>query len=608
MSRSNGPGVPPQGWPSAQPPGQNDPYQDPQYAPRPAPQGQASGQIPGGVSVAAGRQPRLQTAPPSRVPQVGLQPGQLPGGYPAPQQAQPPYGTDPNYGYGQGYPAQPAYGQPPQQPQSYGAPAFAPQHVPQTQPPARQTQPAPHAPYQADPRYGAYPPGYGASDVPQTAPPTRPPAVPQQTAAYAPAYGNEPSQRGYQPAAAQPGARDQWGQPTAPPNLDPQGYDLGHYMPATSPPRGAEPQTQRPTAQSAYAPAPAWTPNEGFGQPTTGRPAAPEYADPYAAVEPRPAQGASLEPAYSEEYEDDDYEEAPKRTRYGLIAASLIGAIAVGGGLAYAYKAFVAPSQQVASTPVVKGGTGPVKVKPADPGGTKFANSDNKVMDSSLSGSASASADGGPRKVETYRIERDGTIGTPSATSSAPPPPSAPVQPIAAAAATATASPVAGTMVILPPARPVPSPAPVAAEAAPAPSPPRPPQKMAAAQPVAAPVGDATEAAPAAAAAKKPPVKKPAPPAALGASPGTSGFVAVLASVPASASSRIQAMQQFADLQQKYNGVLGGKAPEVVEAKLEKGVYHRLVAGPPASREAATSVCSQLKAAGYTADCWVTAF
>jgi cell division septation protein DedD len=62
-------------------------------------------------------------------------------------------------------------------------------------------------------------------------------------------------------------------------------------------------------------------------------------------------------------------------------------------------------------------------------------------------------------------------------------------------------------------------------------------------------------------------------------------------------------------MQQKYGAALAGKAPDVVEAQIaDKGTYHRLVVGPPASREAAAGVCTQLKAAGYTASCWVTAF
>ena len=99
-----------------------------------------------------------------------------------------------------------------------------------------------------------------------------------------------------------------------------------------------------------------------------------------------------------------------------------------------------------------------------------------------------------------------------------------------------------------------------------------------------------------------------AAPAAAPAVTGGNGFVAVLASVPKSASSQGDALKRYADMQQKYGSVLTGKTPSVAEANLgAKGSYHRLVVGPPASREQANTVCSQLKAQGYT-DCWVTSY
>jgi len=88
---------------------------------------------------------------------------------------------------------------------------------------------------------------------------------------------------------------------------------------------------------------------------------------------------------------------------------------------------------------------------------------------------------------------------------------------------------------------------------------------------------------------------------------GGTGFVAVLASVPHSASSRIDALKRFADMQQKYGTALAGKTPDIASANLSKGAYDRLVVGPPGSREEASNVCSQLKAQGYK-DCWVTSY
>ena len=82
----------------------------------------------------------------------------------------------------------------------------------------------------------------------------------------------------------------------------------------------------------------------------------------------------------------------------------------------------------------------------------------------------------------------------------------------------------------------------------------------------------------------------------------------VLASVPASGSSRLDALRKFADLQQQYGMVLANKTPDVRETTLAgKGPYHRLLVGPPGSRSQANELCTQLKASGYK-DCWVTAY
>jgi hypothetical protein len=90
------------------------------------------------------------------------------------------------------------------------------------------------------------------------------------------------------------------------------------------------------------------------------------------------------------------------------------------------------------------------------------------------------------------------------------------------------------------------------------------------------------------------------------ADPPASGFVAVLASKK----SRMDALKALAELQKKYAEVLAGKTTDVQEADLRKYgniVWYRAVVGPPGSREAATSVCSQLKTAGHTG-CWVAAY
>lgn len=84
--------------------------------------------------------------------------------------------------------------------------------------------------------------------------------------------------------------------------------------------------------------------------------------------------------------------------------------------------------------------------------------------------------------------------------------------------------------------------------------------------------------------------------------------MAVLASLPVSGSSRLEALKRFADIQQNYGSVLANRTPDVREANLgAKGRYHRLMVGPPASKESAARLCKQLKSAGYPS-CWITVY
>jgi hypothetical protein len=96
--------------------------------------------------------------------------------------------------------------------------------------------------------------------------------------------------------------------------------------------------------------------------------------------------------------------------------------------------------------------------------------------------------------------------------------------------------------------------------------------------------------------------------AASTASAGGAGFVAVLASIPTSPNSRMEALKQFADLQQRFPSQLQSRSPEVQSANLAgKGSYDRLIAGPPGSRQQANSLCDQLKTAGYSG-CWIKSY
>lgn len=343
-------------------------------------------------------------------------------------------------------------------------------------------------------------------------------------------------------------------------------------------------------------------------------------------------EGGELEHVYNdEEYEYEDEETAPRSRRSLMIVAALVGAIVIGGGMAYGYKKLAGGGAANGDPPVIKSDDYAAKTKPADAGGKQFPYSDTKIMGRLGDGTSSASADeasgsspgtpdsassqdqDGPRKVSTLVVGRDGSIMTPAT-------PTQDQAPVPAQGGTA----VPGTALVdvfgqqqggggsAPASAPAADDPPAQAQADSAPQAPASKQK---------PVKITTINGPDGNDAATPPKKKfkkvaRAEPtvetdAASDAAPVTThsgtGFVAVLASIPHSSSSRIDALKRFADMQQKYSEALAGKTPDIASANLSKGVYDRLVAGPPGSREEASNVCTQLKAQGYRG-CWVTSY
>ncbi len=333
-------------------------------------------------------------------------------------------------------------------------------------------------------------------------------------------------------------------------------------------------------------------------------------------------QHASFDQSYAED--EAQYEEEPRRGSWKKIAMLMTCTVVVGGALTFAYSSIMG-SGSGGPTPVVKGDTAPTKVKPSEPGGKQFAHADSKIM-GRLAEGGSEEPDSNVRKVPVVTVGRDGSIQAPS--------PTAPEEETRAVVA------VPGLTVIDGLGGGGPSPnRPVA---------PKPQQQQQASPPVQMVTADANpvvsvpsqkaqqkapsnlvgnsnasetgtvrqakaeviDVPPAAAPPKKQKVAavETAPAAPAGPKPTGAGYVAVLASVPASGSSRIDALKQFADMQQKYGVILQNKTPDIQEANLgEKGTYHRLLVGPPGSRDSANTVCSQLKAEGYSG-CWVTAY
>ncbi len=359
------------------------------------------------------------------------------------------------------------------------------------------------------------------------------------------------------------------------------------------------------------------------------------------------AEGGELD-AYGEDDGDYEDEEAPRGRRPLMIVAALAGAILLGGTMAYGYKKLVMSGPH-GDPPTIKSADFPAKTKPADAGGKVFPYTDTKIMgrlgdgtpsdstpslppaapDTTQTASADAPADdeGGPRKVSTLVVGRDGSIQQ-------PPPESPP-----AAAPPSSQVAVPGTSVVdmfgQQNAR---GPSPSSASAGrdePLPEPEQ--SKSVSGDDTPAPVKDAAPvkitkvnsvskvSASAAADAgththSKKHLKKVAraesatasdaydPSAPVTSSGAAGGFVAVLASIPHSSSSRMDALKRYADMQQKYSTALAGKTPDVAAANLgSKGRYDRLIVGPPGSRQEASNVCTQLKAEGYTT-CWVTSY
>ncbi|HXE01810.1 MAG TPA: SPOR domain-containing protein [Hyphomicrobium sp.] len=489
---------------------------------------------------------------------------------------------------------------------------------------------------------GGHAAGHADPYAPQFEPyvPTRPAYGHQQPA---PAYGAQQS--------------SQWSQRGADPRSDPRGFDAG----APIAPGHAGPQAMQQFAHGAgsferpYQEPDLghgdWPPQQeigGFGQDPYSQQGGAElgFAQP---------ENGELDPAYGEE--DADYEDdyAPRGRRPLMIAAALIGAVLIGGGMAYGYKKLAVSGGSQGEPPVIKSEAAPSKTKPADAGGKQFPYSDTKIMgrlgdgtspaaaaeapasasaaaDAPSADSASDSADdGGARKVATLVVGRDGSIQPPPAepVSESPPTAGAGVPGTALVdvfgadrgqghAGGPSAASSSGNDHESASARPV--------TADDTPEPPRKvtPVKIAkvnstSSKPAASTTGSIAERDDAAAppSAKKP--KRVAraettatdanpEPAPITASGGGAGFVAVLASVPRSETSRMDALKRFADMQQKYSTALAGKTPDVAEANLgSKGNYHRLIVGPPGSREQASAVCVHLKAEGYNG-CWVTSY
>ena len=325
-----------------------------------------------------------------------------------------------------------------------------------------------------------------------------------------------------------------------------------------------------------------------------------------------------------------------------MAASSLIGVLALGGALAFAYK--IGGESDIASTvkpPLIQADIRPVKRAPDKPGGKQFPHKNKKIYER-LQGSASREVErivprqekiapaataaingmkpaldsgtqppGGPRKVRTLSVRPDGTIEAVLPRQKiikAPPPPAAAPEPskdggtgiaLSLPQVLATTPPaVATNPAVQTPVEPdIPKPVVVL-------PPPAAPQKVEAAPQKVEAEPQKVEAVPLKVAAAPPPVQKPPVPRAAPASaPRRTAAPAASASEyvvqVASRKSQMEALATYADIQQKFPRLLSGYRPIVKRTDLgSKGVWYRLNVGPIESRKVASALCGQLKSAG----------
>jgi len=466
------------------------------------------------------------------------------------------------------------------------------------------------------PEHGDQTPMPGASrDIFSTLRPD-PPSLASRFEPFAPPAGRP--QGGY----ARPAYGEPDGQPYEGQGHDPYGRPLpgGGYPAQSGYDDAAAEHDPRYYAQPQHG----YAPQSGYGHDAAygyDDPYRPNAADPYAGSR----EGAQAYDAdggyYEDEYADAADSGARRGPRAAIVVGALLGAIALGGGLAYGYKAMTNGGRDGGKLPILRADSAPAKAQPTEPGGKQMAHTDKKFLNrlteaedrsparpvpvSILPPTPDRDAADGPRRVPTLVVNRDGSIAPPASS------PSSPSQ---------AGSGVPGLLIdgltsrTPPPAREEALPSPQArALSVDAPAPPR---RVASVPPVTAvePSAAALPAPPAETEARRPvptrqAARTPTPAAAAPAvsAPGavpSSGYVAVLVS----RQSNMDALKSLADIQQKYPGVLQGRAADVREANLgEKGVWYRVVVGPPASRQTANTVCGELKAKGY-GGCWVAGY
>ena len=319
-----------------------------------------------------------------------------------------------------------------------------------------------------------------------------------------------------------------------------------------------------------------------------------------------------------------------------MVGSALLGVVALGGALAFAYKQSGGAMGGGAQPPLVQADSRPVKEPPQQAGGKDFQHKNKLIYERLQNGDqpeaehivprqedlamptmpganptaglpvdaasgpppAVATVDdpnaagGGARRVKTLVVRPDGSVM---------PPPAVPAAEVAPSAA--TPQQVASAELVQPRAA---QPQPAPPQQAAAPTPPPPPSAAPVPQP-AAPPPAAIAADPQPVAAIPAPKSKPKPVVAAADPPPQAASSSQYLVQIGSKQNQTEALAAFADMQQKYPTLLASYRPMVQKADLgAKGVWYRLRIGPITDKATASKLCTQLKSQGMP-DCLVMA-
>ncbi|WP_271201133.1 SPOR domain-containing protein [Methylopila turkensis] len=341
----------------------------------------------------------------------------------------------------------------------------------------------------------------------------------------------------------------------------------------------------------------------------------------------------------------------PERSRGGrtglMLVAAVVGVAMLGAGGVLAYRSMGAGGAFSGEPPLIKAETEPVKTVPDNPGGAEVPHQNKQIYDrvggeepqkskvvsrqeepvdlpassaparnsdiarvilpggpASVEPTPPSTMGSEPRRVKTVEITPDTSYDTPTATApvrdpiaemarSGEPPVSEFDNGIMSDAPARAETPAPRPQAAAPTPTPRPAPAPAARPSA-TPAPALAPQQRAA-QPAPAPQAPREQQVAAAAAPRA------ATPAAPAATTARGGFVVQVTSQRSDAEARAA----YAALQRKYPQVLGSYSASIQTATVgDRGTYYRVRVGPFADGAQASSVCSNLRAAG--GDCVVS--